>query len=153
MGRLKRAAWSSAIVDQIHIDTPVERVWELTVDIDRWHEWLPTVSSGRVLDKSALSVGTRFALNQPMQPTKEWVVTELQPLRSACWETIHGAHGFAARHAMKPNRNGTSSILEIRFTQRGRVTDWLLGMILRSAIAAENKALKAASELPVPALP
>ena len=147
MEQIQRAAWSTAIIDRIYIDAPVEQVWDITIDIDRWHTWLPTVSKGKILDSGYVAVGSRFALSQPLQATKEWVVTELFDFRIVSWETVKGRRGFAARHAMILEGNGTRSILEIRFTQKSWVFDWLLRMTLRSAIARENKALKLASEL------
>jgi uncharacterized membrane protein len=36
---------------KIDVEAPVERVWELLREVERWPEWAPTVTSVRRLDE------------------------------------------------------------------------------------------------------
>ena len=63
------------IQNTIHIDSPPEVVWPVTIDIDRWSEWTPTVKSAKREDEGPLSVGSTAILSQPSMPEARWAVT------------------------------------------------------------------------------
>ena len=70
---------------RIDVEAPVERVWEVLREVERWPEWAPTVTSVRRLDDRPLAVGSRVRVEQPRIPPTEYVVTELEPSRSFTW--------------------------------------------------------------------
>ena len=67
---------------RIDVEAPVEQVWEVLREVERWPEWAPTVTSVRRLDDGPLAVGSRVRVEQPRIPLTEYVVTEREPNRS-----------------------------------------------------------------------
>ena len=76
---------SYTIRTQIEIDAPVERIWEILVDLDRYHEWNPfiTDASGRI------APGTRFEVRPRTDSGKRHVfvpqVTDYREHREFTW--------------------------------------------------------------------
>ncbi len=62
-----------------------DRVWSIMSDIERWHEWTPTVRSIRRRDAGPLRVGSRAVVRHLCLPPALWRVTGLQPGRSFTW--------------------------------------------------------------------
>ena len=46
----------------LQIAAPVEVVWDVTVDVDRWSEWTPTVEAVRRVDEGPFDVGSTAVL-------------------------------------------------------------------------------------------
>ena len=55
------------IEDSIDIAAPVERVWELTMDVESWPQLTPTITSVKRLDHGPLAVGSAARIKQPAQ--------------------------------------------------------------------------------------
>jgi hypothetical protein len=71
---------------RIDVEVPVEQVWEVLRDVERWPAWAPTVTSVRRLDDGPLAAGSRVRVEQPRIPPTEYVVTELErAARSPGW--------------------------------------------------------------------
>jgi uncharacterized membrane protein len=56
------------VSDTIRIDARADVVWAVTVDVERWPEWSPTVTSVTRLDDGPLRRGSVARLEQPLQP-------------------------------------------------------------------------------------
>src|SRR5918997_3492472 len=86
---------------RIDVEAPVEQVWEVLREVERWPEWAPTVTSVRRLDEGPLAVGSRVRVEQPRLPPTEYVVTELEPSRSFTWVATGPGVLATARHLLE----------------------------------------------------
>ena len=113
------------------INASPERVWEVLVDAERWHEWTPSVTSVELIDKP-IAVGGRAVIRQPELPEAKFRITELEPGRSFTWAT--GIPGFVfahAKHIVEPAPGGARLKLVLRF-------DGLLGGVMGRKYAELN---------------
>jgi uncharacterized membrane protein len=131
------------VSDTIRIDAPAEVVWAITVDVERWPEWLPTVRSVTRLDDGPLRRGSVARLEQPMQPPGRWVVTALEANRIFAWESRRRGLHFIATHDLRPDASATMNTLTVEASGVLAVLLWpLLRAALRRALTAENRAFK-----------
>jgi uncharacterized membrane protein len=100
----------------IEIVAPAERVWAVMSDVERWHEWTPTVRSIRRRDPGPLRPGSRAIVRQPRFPPAFWKVTELQPGRSFTW--ISRGPGFlvTAHHVVERAGDGSVATVSLLFS-------------------------------------
>src|SRR5262245_30809010 len=97
------------------IAAPVERVWSIMADIERWPEWTPTVTRVERLDNVPLAVGSRFRVFQPKLRPAVWTITEWKPGERFTW--VSRAPGFRAiaEHEVRTEAGGSSVRLAVRF--------------------------------------
>lgn len=138
------------ITDAIRITAPVERVWEITADVESWPDWTPTVTSVRRIGTEPFGRGSVARIRQPAQPESEWTVTEWQEGRRFAWATERTGLRMVGIHEMEPAGDGTVNRLVVE------AEGWLavlLWPILRPAIARslrqENAGLKRRAEAAV----
>ncbi len=133
---------------RIDVQAPVERVWEVLRDVERWPEWAPTVTSVRRLDDGPLTVGARARVEQPRIPPTEYVVTELEPARSFTWVATGPGVRTTARHLLERLDAGTTRVT-LAVEQAGPVGA-VMGRVYRRLtdryLSAEADGLKARSE-------
>lgn len=133
--------------DIIHIDAPVDTVWSVTVEVERWPEWTPTVSSVRRLDEGALGLGSRVRIKQPGQPEAEWTVSEFIPNDRFSWQMERAGVRMQATHLLKPQGSGTANALRLEASGfLARMLSPVLRPLVRRALAKENRGLKARCE-------
>ena len=138
------------VTDTILIEAPPAGVWQVTVDVERWPEWTPTVTSVSLLGDSPLRLGSVARIKQPMQPESEWVVTEFAAPRRFAWETARTGLRMKGIHDLAPTTGGTRSTLEVEARGFLAALLWpLLRPAMKKAIATENRGLKARCESPV----
>ena len=131
------------VAHAIHIDAPPEVVWATTIEVDRWPEWTPTVTSVTRLDSGPLERGSRARIEQPLQPAAEWVVTELVPGRMFSWETRRRGLHMIATHELLPEGGGTRNVLRVDVEGILALVCWpLLRLAIRRALGEENRGLK-----------
>ena len=99
----------------VDIKASPERVWQVMSDGERWHEWTPSVTSVKLLDKP-IAVGSRALIEQPELPPARFVVTALEPGKSFSWSTgIPGLIKVDAKHSIEPTPTGSRVTLALRF--------------------------------------
>jgi carbon monoxide dehydrogenase subunit G len=133
---------------KIRISAPAERVWAVTTDIERWPEWLPTVTAARRLSDVPFGLGSRFELKQPFQRRAIWQVTNVTPRRSFTWQSSpRRMLRMMARHELMDD--GANTLSRLSLACSGPLAVWLrpiLGPLFQAALARENAALKSRCE-------
>ncbi|PUB10401.1 SRPBCC family protein [Yoonia sediminilitoris] len=131
------------IEDRIHISCPADLVWAITIDINGWPNWVPTIRHAQVVSEGPFGVGSKAVIKQPAQPKTLWRVVEFSPKVSFVWETSGRLLRMRAKHHLSPVKDVTECYTSIQI--EGPLSP-LLGPILRypikQALRQENKALK-----------
>jgi uncharacterized protein YndB with AHSA1/START domain len=132
-----------ALEHRIHIAAAPDLVWRVTVEVERWPEWTPTVKSVARVGGAPLGVGSVVRIRQPGQPEAAWVVTAYEPRRRFAWETRRRGLRLVATHELLPEAGGTINVLRLQATGPLAVLLWpVLGFALRLALSRENVGLK-----------
>jgi hypothetical protein len=99
----------------VDIAAPPDTVWAVMADVERWHEWTPSVRGIRLLGKRPITVGATALVRQPKFPPAVWKVSELLPGRSFTWTTgAPGMHVFG-RHSVEPAAVGSRATLHLHY--------------------------------------
>lgn len=132
------------------IQAPVETVWDLTLDVERWPETTPTITEVVRLDDGPLAVGSRARIKQPAQSARVWTVSRLEHPHEFEWGTSFGPVRMVGGHHLAPEGDGCRNRLSLEVTGFGSRVLWLLaGRAMRKAIVTENEGFKAAAEAQV----
>jgi uncharacterized protein YndB with AHSA1/START domain len=99
----------------VDIDAPPERVWEVMIDVERWHEWTPSITSIKRLDTGEFREGSRVRIKQPKLAATVMTVTHLEPGRSFTWQTRAPGLEVTAGHSVTPVGNGSQARLTLYF--------------------------------------
>ena len=127
----------------IDIAAPPARVWEVIRDVERWHEWTPSITSIGRHDAGPLRVGSRATVQQPKLPKNDFVVTVLAEDRGFDWETTSPGLKGVGHHWIEPAGAGSRATLGV--TYRGLLAPMvrlLYGGLTRRYIAMEAEGLK-----------
>jgi uncharacterized protein YndB with AHSA1/START domain len=92
--------------ESIDIDAPVEAVWAVLSDVERWPEWTATMRSVRRSRTGPLTVGEQVVIEQPRLPRLTWTVTEVVPGRSFSWTAGSAVARGVGEHVLTPRRGG-----------------------------------------------
>src|SRR4029079_16485330 len=98
----------------IHIDAQAESVWAVTVDVERWPEWTPTVKSIERIDRGPFRQDSCAMIKQPGLPEAAWVVTAFEEGKSFSWETRVRGIRMIGTHVVTAIPNGTQSVLRVQ---------------------------------------
>ena len=131
----------------IQIAAPISRVWEVTVDVEKWPEWSPTMQSIKRLDSGQFAAGSRARIKQPALPELTWTVTSLEKETSFTWETWLLGMRMSATHKLTAAGEGTKNELSVEVGGVTAILMWpLMRSSVRKALRQENAGLKARSE-------
>src|SRR4051812_36929295 len=100
----------------ILIDAPQSVVWNVTIDIARWPQWMPTVTQVKRLDAGHLNYGSAALIKQPGLPEAKWVVTAIVPGERFTWETRVLGIRMIATHELATKEARTQSILRVEMS-------------------------------------
>jgi uncharacterized membrane protein len=135
------------IRDELVIAAPVERVWDLTLDVEQWPSLTPTMTSVERLDDGPIRVGSTAKVVQPRQRPTTWTVTRLEPRSLFEWQTKVGPVTMTAVHQLTATNEGCANTLVVKLSGVGSgLLSRLVGSKIRQAIATENAGFKAAAE-------
>ena len=135
----------------ISIDIPAapERVWEVMSDVERWHEWTPSVTSVKRLDTGPFTVGSRVVIRQPRFPPAWWKITAIEPGRGFTWVSVAPGMRVVARHRVDTAPAGSRATLSLELQGLfGGLFGRLTKDITERYLAFEAAGLKARSENP-----
>jgi uncharacterized membrane protein len=133
------------------IDAPQSVVWNVTIDIERWPQWTPTVTSVKRLGQGPFDRGSAALIKQPGLPDAKWIVTSLTPGEQFTWESRVRGIRMIATHELSTREGATESALRIRMS--GVVARLLWPLIcssVRRSLEQENQGLKAKCKTSVP---
>ena len=129
------------------IDAPPSRVWDVMVDVERWHEWTQSITSIKRKDSGPFSIGSSARVVQPKLLPAIWTVTLLEPGRSFTWESAGPGMRVIGTHTVEPTARGSRVTLSVRFDG---VFGGLLGTLLHNLneqyLSFEAAGLKRRSE-------
>ena len=132
----------------LEISAPIETVWALTEDVERWPELSPTtMTSVERLDTGPLRTGSSARIKQPAQRATVWTVTDATAPTSFSWSTKVASITMTAMHTLEPTATGCRNTLVVETKGFG---SGLLGLIagrkIRQTIETENLCFKRAAE-------
>lgn len=133
----------------VDIAAPPSRVWEVMSDVERWHEWTPSVTSITRGDAAPVGVGTKLTIRQPKFPPAFWKVTKIEPGRG--FESVSPGPGFRviARHWIEASGTGSRATLSLELQgPLGGLFGSMTKGITERYLAMEAAGLKARSENP-----
>ena len=101
----------------IDIQAPPDRVWAILSDVERWHEWTPSITKIQLLDPAPLAVRSRARILQPKLRPAAWQVTELdQAARTFAWVTRAPGVQVVGWHGVEANGAGSKVTLTLDFS-------------------------------------
>lgn len=131
----------------IDIQAPPQRVWEIMSDVERWHEWTPSITSIERLDRGSFQVGSRARVRQPKLRPAVWQVTELEKDRSFTWVTRSPGIRVTGRHEVEPFAGGSRATLSVEFSGLlAPLVAWLTRGLNQRYLGMEANGLKSRSE-------
>jgi uncharacterized protein YndB with AHSA1/START domain len=128
----------------ISIDAPLERIWQLMVDVDSWPRWNPAVGSAKL--KGSLAVGATFRWKNDGFTVMSTFRT-IEPMKHLVW--TGKAFGTTALHSWDFQSSDTGVIVRTSETFGGWLPRLMPDMLQRSLDAALPEwvaKLKAAAE-------
>ena len=97
----------------VDIPSPPSRVYDVIVDVDRWHEWTPSITRVKRLKDVPLAVGSRVLIRQPKLPPAFWKVTALEPGRGFTWVSPGPGFRVSGRHYVEASEAGSTATLAV----------------------------------------
>jgi carbon monoxide dehydrogenase subunit G len=131
----------------VQIEASPDRVWAVMSDVERWHEWTPTITSIRRTNAGPFRIGARVRIHQPKLPPADWMVTALHEGRGFDWESRAPGVRVLARHIVEPTDTGSRVTLAVQYSGLlGNVLGRLTASLNRRYIALEADGLKRRAE-------
>src|SRR3954466_14969782 len=90
----------------IAIDAPVEVVWSVFTDVERWPTWASSFTSVELVD-GPMRLGAKAPIRQPGRPPGVWEVTKWEPGRSWTWTATGPGARTEASHVLTASGRGT----------------------------------------------
>lgn len=132
----------------IHIKAPLETVWDLVVDVERWPSFIPTMSQVEIQNERLLTPGSRVLIKQPLQPEHIWTVLAMDRPNLFRWRTGRGWMALIATHHLEAvGENESLQTLTLELEGRlGWLAALLGGVVLHLALWVENRSFRRRAE-------
>src|SRR4051812_48074941 len=130
----------------ITIEAPIEIVWSIFTDVERWPTWASSFSSIELID-GPMGPGAKARIRQPGLPTVVWEVTKWEPGRSWSWAARSPGARTEASHVL--TRSGENTVAEQSIVSSGplgRLAAFVWRSLTRRYLAIEAAGLKQRSE-------
>jgi uncharacterized membrane protein len=130
----------------ITIDAPIDVVWSVFTDVERWPTWASSFTSVEIID-GPMRLGAKARIRQPRLPTLVWEVTKWSPGHSWTWTATSPGARTEASHVL--TRSGEGTLAEQSITSSGplgRVAAFVWRSVTRRYLAIEAAGLKQQSE-------
>jgi hypothetical protein len=139
----------TTISTAIEIPASPDRVYAVITDIDRWHEWTPSISSVKRIDGNPFAVGTRVLIKQPKLPPALWTIDSIDPGKGFTWVSRAPGLRVTGIHTVEPAGTGSRAVLGLHYEGvLGALLARMTRGITERYIAFEAQGLKARSENP-----
>jgi len=140
------------VQDEVTIDAPIDEVWAVYSDVERWPAWTASVTSVELLDTRALGPTARARIKQPRFPRLVWSVADWTPGTGWSWTTHSPGATTAATHLLEPLADGRTRVTQT-IDHRGAlgvIVGRLTKGLTRRYLAMEGAGLKQRVEAGVP---
>jgi uncharacterized membrane protein len=114
--RIERKEAAMHYRTEIEIDAPVEVIWRIMSDVERWSEWTASIDTIERLDDGPFAVGSKAKVKQPKLPEAEWTVTDLQDGRAFTWEASGPGMRTQGVHRVEGEGDEVRGVLEVHST-------------------------------------
>src|SRR5689334_21970148 len=121
----------------ITIDAPIDVVWSVFTDVERWPTWASSFTSVELID-GPMRLGAKARIRQPKLPTVVWEVIKWEPGHSWTWTATGPGARTEASHVL--TGVGTSTVAEQAITPSGplgRLAAFVLRSLTRRYLAIE----------------
>jgi hypothetical protein len=138
-----------------HIAAPPKRVFDAVADVATLPMRIPEIKAVEMLTTGHVGVGTKFKETRMMfgkETSETFEITEFSPPAKLTMKAVSCGVEYTAEHRFKPDRGGTLLELEMRhraltlYAKLFRPLGWLMGGMMRKALAKDLDALAAAVE-------
>jgi hypothetical protein len=130
----------------VDIAAPPDRVWSIMSDVEKWHEWTPSVTSVKRRDRGPFRPGSQAWIRQPKFPPALWTVTDVSD-KSFTWVSRAPGMVVTARHFVTPVGDRSRATLSLNFAGLlGPFFGRLTSNINNRYLAMEAAGLKQRSE-------
>ena len=130
-------------VERFVTSAPVETVWRILADVERWRDWTPTVLEITPLTDGGLRAGARYRVVQPGLQPGVYEVTDCTPNAAFTWVQKLLGGELVADHRMVSGDGATQ--VELSFSSNGllaNIATMLLSKKIRDLVATEARSLK-----------
>ncbi|HEY6329436.1 MAG TPA: SRPBCC family protein [Blastocatellia bacterium] len=100
----------------VGIKAPPDQVLAVLLDVERWPDWTPSVSSIQRLDDGPLTIGSRAKIRQPKLMPAIWQVTELESGKRFAWVTRSPGVQIKGDHVVDRDGDGSRVTLSLQYS-------------------------------------
>ena len=101
---------------ELEIAAPIDRVWEVLMDVKRWPEWTGSISRVEPLEGGPMRLHSRVRMIQPKLRPAIWRITEFSERDKFVWVSKSPGVKVTGGHFVRAGRDGTMVTLTLDMT-------------------------------------